>query len=109
MKFLVDNQLPAGLAVFLSKKGMDCEHVLDIGLAEAKDAALCKYAFENERIIISKDEDFLYLASRPRVKLQFVWIRLGNCRTSALLQAFEHVWPKVEAALKAGEQVVEIR
>jgi predicted nuclease of predicted toxin-antitoxin system len=77
VKFLVDNQLPAGLAVFLSKKGMDCEHVLDIGLAEAKDAAVCKYAFENERIIISKDEDFPYLASRPRVKLQFVWIRLA--------------------------------
>ena len=88
---------------------MDCEHVLDVGLAEAKDAELCKYAFDNERIIVSKDEDFLYLANRPRTKLQFVWVRLGNCRTAALLEAFESVWPRVEAALKAGEQVIEIR
>lgn len=109
MKLLLDNQLPTGLAVFLSKKGMDCEHVLDVGLAEATDAKLCQYAFDNQRIIVSKDEDFLYLANRPRVKLQFVWVRLGNCRTAALLEAFESVWPRVESALRAGEQVIEIR
>ena len=66
MKFLVDNQLPAALAVYLRKKGMDCEHVLDAGLAEASDAELCKYAAVNERIIISKDEDFFHFSSRPK-------------------------------------------
>jgi predicted nuclease of predicted toxin-antitoxin system len=51
VKFLVDNQLLAALAVYLRKKGMDCEHVLDAGLAEASDADLCEYAAGNERII----------------------------------------------------------
>ena len=89
MKFLIDNQLPGTLALYLRRKGFDCEHVLDAGLAEASDAALCKYASDNGRIIISKDEDFLYLASRPRAAFQFVWVRVGNCRTAALLEAFE--------------------
>ncbi len=109
MKFLVDNQLPVALSAYIRKKGMDCEHVVDVGLAEASDAELCRYATANERIIVSKDEDFLYLASRPKVNFQFIWVRLGNCRTAALIEAIEHVWPKLEASLQAGERVIEIR
>ena len=109
MKFLVDNQLPGALAAYLRKKGIDCEHVLDVGLAGAFDAELCKYATDGGRIIITKDEDFLYVANRPKATFQLVWVRLGNCRTSALLQAFEQVWLKLEESLRAGEHVIEIR
>ena len=55
MKFLIDNQPPAALAVYLRGKGIDCEHVLDAGLANASDSALCEYATDNDRIIISED------------------------------------------------------
>jgi predicted nuclease of predicted toxin-antitoxin system len=72
VKFLVDNQLPAALAVYLRKKGMDSEHVLDAGLGEATDAELCRYATANERIIVTKDEDFLYLASEPKATFQLL-------------------------------------
>jgi len=109
VKFIIDNQLPAALAVYLRKKGFDCEHVVEAGLAEASDAELCKHAIANELIIISKDEDFLYLANRPKATFQLVWVRLGNCRTAALLEVFEQVWPRLEDSLKAGERVVEIR
>jgi predicted nuclease of predicted toxin-antitoxin system len=109
VRFLVDNQLPAALAVYLRQKGLDCQHVLDAGLAEAPDAGICRYAAAHDRIIISKDEDFFYLASQPEKQIRFLWVRLGNCRTAALLQAFEQVWPKLEASLKAGERIVEIR
>ena len=81
MRFLVDNQLPVALAVYLREKGLDSEHVLEVGLAEASDAELCKYATDNGWTIISKDVDFLYLAIRPKVTFQLVWVRLGNCRT----------------------------
>ena len=37
MRFLVDNQLPAALVRFLTSRGAECQHVLDIGLAEATD------------------------------------------------------------------------
>lgn len=109
MKFLVDNQLPRALAVYLRQRGLDCQHVLDCGLAEVSDAELRKYATAHERVIVSKDEDFLYLASQPQAKFQLVWVRLGNCRKATLLAAFEHAWPKVEASLSAGERIVEIR
>ena len=109
MKFLVANQLPAALARFLASRGVDCQHVLDINLADASDAEIWKYASRNDSVVISKDEDFLYLANAPSAKARFIWIRLGNCRTKALLGAIEILWPKIEAGLKAGDRIIEVR
>jgi len=36
-------------------------------------------------------------------------VRLGNCRTSALIEAFDRLWPRIEQALVSGEGVVEVR
>ena len=109
MKFLVDNQLPASLARFLVSRGVDCQHVLDIGLADASDAEIWKHAVRNDCVVISKDEDFLYLANAPSAKARLIWIRLGNCRTRVLIDAIELLWPRIEASLKAGERVIEVR
>jgi predicted nuclease of predicted toxin-antitoxin system len=109
VKFLVDNQLPASLAKYLRKRGFDCQHVLEVGLGEAVDEVLRDYAGVQERIIISKDEDFLYFAKWPESKVRLIWVRLGNCRTPALLAAFERSWPNIEACLKAGDSIIEIR
>ena len=109
MKFLIDNQLPPALARYLRKRGFDCEHVLDVGLAEALDVEICRYAEAQERIIVSKDEDFLYLASHSKWKIRLLWVQLGNCRTPALLATFDRLWSSIESSLKAGDQIVEIR
>jgi len=61
------------------------------------------------RVIVSKDEDFLYLASRAESAAPLLWVRLGNCRTSALIEAFDRLWPRIEQALVSGEGVVEVR
>jgi predicted nuclease of predicted toxin-antitoxin system len=68
-----------------------------------------RYAESKNRILVSKDDDFLYLASRPNAKLRLLWVQLGNCRTSALLAAFERHWQLIESALKAGDRIIEIR
>ena len=109
MKFLVDNQLPKALAEHLCRHGHDCRHVLDLGLSDAIDAVICRYAEAQERILITKDEDFLYLSSQPKSKIRLVWVRLGNCRTSTLLAAFDRFWPTIESCFAAGDKVVEIR
>jgi predicted nuclease of predicted toxin-antitoxin system len=59
--------------------------------------------------IVTKDEDFLYLASQPKSQVKLLWVRLGNCRTKELLAAFEGIWPKLEIRLRAGERIIEIR
>lgn len=109
MKFLVDNQLPTALARFLASRGVDCRHVLDLGLRDATDTAIWEYASRNDCVVISKDEDFLYLASAPSAKARIVWVRIGNCRTKALLSLVERLWPKIEAGLNAGDRIIELR
>jgi predicted nuclease of predicted toxin-antitoxin system len=109
VKFLVDNQLPTALAQYLRKRGLDCQHVLEASLGDALDIDICRYAELQERIIISKDEDFFYFAKQREAKIRVIWVRLGNCRTPALLAAFERSWPSIESCLKTGDRIIEIR
>jgi predicted nuclease of predicted toxin-antitoxin system len=109
VKFLIDNQLPTALARHIIAKGHEAEHVLNIGLAEAKDAQICQYAESNALVIVTKDEDFSRLASRPGAVTQVVWIRFGNCRKPVLIAAFDLLLPSIISALEAGERLIEIR
>ena len=109
MKFIVDNQLPVALAEYLRDRGFDCQHVLEASLGDATDSDICRYAELQNRIVISKDEDFFYLAKQRHTKIKVIWIRLGNCRTASLLAAFERSWPGIESWLKFGDRVIEIR
>jgi predicted nuclease of predicted toxin-antitoxin system len=109
VRFLVDNQLPAALASFLSARGAACDHVLDLNLSEASDTKIWDFADQNDYVVISKDEDFLYLANSRPSNARLIWVRLGNCRTKVLLEDIDLLWPKIEAALRAGERIIEVR
>jgi predicted nuclease of predicted toxin-antitoxin system len=109
LKFLIDNQLPAAFAKHLTSLGHDARHVLDAGLDAASDTEIWKHAEANSLVLITKDEDFCLRASQPNASVQVVWVRLGNCRKTALLAVFDSLLAQVEAALKAGDRVVEIR
>lgn len=109
MIFLVDNQLPTALARFLQAQGLECLHVLDVGLGQWPDREVWRFAAERGAVLISKDEDFFHLAGRRGAVVQLVWIRLGNCRTRALLTAIGKAWPRILACLEAGDRVVEVR
>ena len=60
-------------------------------------------------MLVSKDEDFLFLANRPRETGRLVWVRLGNCRNVALLAAFDRMHDRIVSALEAGQRIVELR
>jgi predicted nuclease of predicted toxin-antitoxin system len=109
VKFLVDNQLPAALAKLLVSRGQEVIHVLEAALDTASDEEVWKHAAKNSMVLITKDEDFSRRASRPNASVQVVWVRLGNCRKTALFSAFHSVLPQLLAALEAGNKLVEIR
>ena len=110
MTLLVDNQLPLALARYLAANGWECTHVQDVALEAADDRTVWQYAKERGLTIITKDEDFQALANRQgSIPPQVVWVRLGNCRKAALLQAFSRVLPELRDMLAAGDAVVEIR
>lgn len=108
MRFLVDAQLPPGLARWLSDRGHTCDHVNEIGLGAAADDDIEVWAREAQAVIWTKDADF---ADRTRrgPGLQVVWLRLGNTSNAALRARLAPHLPEIETALAAGEALVEIR
>jgi predicted nuclease of predicted toxin-antitoxin system len=77
-KFLVDNQLPNALAVWLETKGCGAEHVLNLKLGQAKDEEIWRRAAELGCVIISKDEDFTQITLLRPEPVAVVWLRIGN-------------------------------
>jgi predicted nuclease of predicted toxin-antitoxin system len=108
MKFLIDNQLPVALQVFLSGRGYDAEHVLELGMAEASDLEVSQYAARDERTIITKDEDFSVLVTMGRCSASVIWVRFGNCRTNALLECFSRSLDLIVEKLRSGERVIQL-
>jgi predicted nuclease of predicted toxin-antitoxin system len=109
MKFLVDNQLPAALARWLTAMGAPADHVLDRRLQFAGDSDIWALCVAENRIVFSKDVDFLLLASRPADTGQLLWVRIGNCRKQAILTRFAASWVTIQAAFDVGQRVVELQ
>ena len=108
MRFLVDAQLPPGLADFLREAGHQAEHVNLIGLATASDREIWDYASRNGAAIFRKDEDFVDFARTETGGPAVIWIRLGNTTNRALRTVLERVLPEVLAGLSDGERLIEI-
>lgn len=109
MNFLVDNQLPPALARFLQSE-LECSaiHVVDVGMRDASDAEVWGYASKTQSILITKDEDFANMVLQlPTAKL--IWVRVGNCRKTFLLDLFRRMWPRILQRLESGDRVIELR
>ncbi len=108
-RFLVDAQLPPGLAKRLVEAGFEAEHVASRGLLHATDRDIRQAAAAESLVIITKDEDFRSLAVRSGHEPQVVWIRFGNVSNAVLWMRLAGVLAEVADALRAGERVVEVR
>ncbi len=109
MRFLVDTQLPAALARWLTEQGHPSEHVFDLGMAQGKDNVIWLYAAEHQMVIVSKDEDFADCVLRGRSGPGVVWLRIGNSSTKALLIWLERLLPVILRKIEQGERLVEVR
>jgi predicted nuclease of predicted toxin-antitoxin system len=64
VNFLIDENLAPRLASELVGVGHDAVHVSDLGLRSSPDQAILKVAFNQKRILISRDTDFGLLIER---------------------------------------------
>lgn len=82
MKFLVDAHLPKRLARLLQQLGHDALHTLDLpDQNRSSDEALIQLAIAEDRVIISKDSDFVdsfLLVRRPPHLLLVSTGNIGN-------------------------------
>ena len=108
MRFLVDAQLPPALARWLVAQGHEAEHVADLGMQSASDAAIWTYALASAAAVVTKDEDFAQRKVLSRTGPVVVCIRLPNTRRRDLLTWFGTVVPNVVAAVDRGEALIEV-
>jgi predicted nuclease of predicted toxin-antitoxin system len=108
LKLLIDNQLPEALATFFVANGIESHHVRRLGLGAAPDAEIWRVAKTEGYAIVTMDEDFQHLAARYGTPPQVIWVRLGNVRQLALLNAFSALLPELRAGLENGIPVIEI-
>jgi predicted nuclease of predicted toxin-antitoxin system len=108
IRFLIDAQLPPGLARGFTARGYAAEHVNRIGLGHTSDSAIWQYAGRTQAILITKDEDFVALALQEPAGPQIVWIRVGNISNDALWGVLDPLLDEIVQSLKAGERIVEV-
>ncbi|WP_058556662.1 DUF5615 family PIN-like protein [Thiohalocapsa sp. ML1] len=91
MRLIIDAQLPRRLARWLSARGHDALHTLDLPDANrTTDAAISDLACRDDRIVVTKDSDFVYshlLLGRPPAVLL---IATGNLGNNNLMRLLEH-------------------
>ena len=109
MKFIVDAQLPPSLAAALRQAGCDAVAVREIGLREAKDAAIWQYALQNDAAILTKDEDFAERCARSPNPPVVIWLRIGNATNPVLLGWLMPILPTVLARIESGDRLIEVR
>lgn len=108
MKWLIDAQLPPALARYISSKGEDAMHVVDLHMMESPDHQIWQLALNEKRIIVTKDEDFQIQASVSTESPQIVWVRIGNCSKQELLAFFEEHWERLYTELQQGTGLIEL-
>ncbi|MBL8760405.1 MAG: DUF5615 family PIN-like protein [Phycisphaerae bacterium] len=109
MRFVVDAQLPPALAPLIREwTGQGAVHVRDLGWLQATD----EFIFESLRapgeVLVTKDADFINMATRAGPPPQVLWLRTGNCDNARLFEFVRAALARAEGLLAAGEPVVEL-
>ena len=86
---------------------MDNKHIMSL-IFSWPIRAIWDQAKKTGAVIVSKDSDFVTLATLESEGPAVVWIRLGNTRQKALLEWFDPLSLKILSMLERGEKLIEI-
>lgn len=78
MKLLFDQNLSFRLCDLLSDLFPDSTHVGRVGLGQADDMAVWRYAQSGDFLLVSQDADFAELALLNSPTSKVLWLRSGN-------------------------------
>jgi predicted nuclease of predicted toxin-antitoxin system len=109
MNLLLDQDVYAATAHFLTERGHDVVTVSQLGLAEADDEDLLRTAQEEERIFITRDRDYGALVFLKSLGAGVLYLRMLPSTQNAVHQELEKVLQTYSAEeLKQAFVVVEV-
>jgi predicted nuclease of predicted toxin-antitoxin system len=102
-RVLLDQGLPAKVAIILRTAGWDAVHVREIAMSEADDVDILEFAARDSRVAVTLDRDFpqilaLTAAKRPSVVL----IRQQRLRAAAVAPLLTSLWREYQEVLESG-------
>ncbi len=99
MKYLIDAQLPKRLCLRLQSKSYDVKHSLDLpNKNKTKDCELNTVSLNEQRVVISKDSDFvdsLLISDKP---YKLLHVATGNISNNDLLKIVMQNMSKIDEA-----------
>ncbi len=106
MKFLVDAQLPQRFSQALNSRGHDSVHTLDLPMKnKTKDSDINAISVKEQRVVVSKDADFIdsLLISKKPYKL--LYIATGNISNKELQELLEKNIGDIELAFSSSRLI----
>ena len=85
MKLLLDANLSPYLVGHLGEIFPGSVHVRDLGLVSESDTKIWEFAAAEGYMILSKDSDFHQRSFVHGAPPKVVWVRIGNCTTTEVL------------------------
>ena len=86
MKLLLDENLSDRIVGQIADLFPDSAHVKFHGLTHSDDTEVWNFAKQNGYTIVSKDADFHQRSLVHGYPPKFIFLRIGNCSTSAVVQ-----------------------
>lgn len=99
MRFLVDAQLPRRLAVWLRDQGHDAIHTLDLPRGNrSSDAEVVQIGDAAERIVVTKDADFVNSFQLRGQPARLLLVSTGNISNAELAKLWAANLPAIMRA-----------
>src|SRR5262245_42476561 len=106
MKLLLDQGLPRTTVRYLAALGIASEHVGNLGMATASDAAILARAEVDQAIVVTLDADFhAILATTAAIGPSVIRIRIEGLTGVSLANLLEQVLQITGTELAAGAMV----
>jgi predicted nuclease of predicted toxin-antitoxin system len=80
----------------------------DVGLRDADDGEIWRFAIAGSWCTVTKDEDFAVRHMTETSGPQVVWLRIGNTTNPALFQWLEPLWADIVREPRMGQGLVEV-
>lgn len=108
MKVIVDAQLPFSLCVFFSNNRIDALHTFNLPLKnQTPDSVINMIAVEQNRILITKDDDFLNSFLVQRIPPKLIMVKTGNISNKKLIDLFRTNLIRISELMKT-HKLIEI-
>ena len=105
MRFLLDQGLPRSTVRELADRGIDAEHVGQIGMATASDGEILDAARDRDAVVVTLDADFHSLLAAAHATTPSVRIRIEGLKGEGVAQIIERVVLSCQAELATGAAV----